>query len=366
MKSVLRALFIALIIHISLVLPLLQAQSRHRHEFALVTNQASDTISVRTIKPNGTLGNAISPLPAGGSPNSIAVVPSGRFIYVADVIPGGISAFSVEPSGVLTPLTGFPVVTPDGTVSVTTDPSGRFLYALNCGANCSSSGSGFVSAYSINQQTGALSPIPGSASLTGEFPYSLAVDPTGHFAYVANAGSGDVYSYSINSDTGALTQIGSPVAAGTRPISIVVDPWSQFVYTANTGSSNVSAFAINFDGTLTKVAGSPFATGTFTANVAATGDGKFILITAVSGVFVFKINNDGTLHSVPGSPFPAGTGPSGISIDPTGSFVYVANRGSGDISVYRFNKGSGKLTARGSVAAPGAPAIIAVPAPLHQ
>ncbi len=226
-----------------------QGPARRRAELAFVANQSSDNLSVYEIRTNGGLLQVPgSPFSSGGAPNSVTVVPSGRFAYVADVIPGGVTGYSVAQNGVVTPIPGSPFSAPTGTAFVTTDPSGRFLYALNCGSNCSGEGNGNIGAYTIDQHTGVLTPITGSPFAAGQYPYSLAVDPAGHFAYVASYGSGDVYSFSIDSQTGALTQIGSPVAAGTRPLSVVVDPWGQFVYAANTGSSNVSAFSINFDG----------------------------------------------------------------------------------------------------------------------
>lgn len=44
-------------------------------------------------------------------------------------------------------------------------------------------------------------------------PTSVAVDPSGKFAYVANNGSSDVSAFTINTATGALTAVvGSPFA----------------------------------------------------------------------------------------------------------------------------------------------------------
>jgi 6-phosphogluconolactonase len=296
-------------------------------------------------------------------------VPSGRFAYVADVIPGGVTGFSVAESGVLTPIPGSPFAAPTGTAFVTTDPSGRFLYALNCGADCSGSGAGSIAAYTIDQGTGALTSIAGSPFTAGEWPYSLAVDPTGQFAYVANFGSGDVYSFSIDSQSGVLTQIGVPIAAGSHPISVVVDPWSQFVYAANTGSSNVSAFSINFDGTLSSVAGSPFFAGEFTSGIAASTNGQFVVVSAGPGAFVYSIGATGALSLVAGSPYAAGTGPTGVSVDPTDNIVYVVNGASNNVSAYSFNDSSGKLTpVKGSPFPAGASAasIATAPAPFHQ
>jgi 6-phosphogluconolactonase len=59
-------------------------------------------------------------------------------------------------------------------------------------------------------------------------PTSVAVDPSGKFAYVANAGDNTVSGYTINPATGALTAIaGSPFAEGAEPFSVAVDPKRQ-------------------------------------------------------------------------------------------------------------------------------------------
>jgi len=339
---------------------------RHRTEFIYVANQSDNTVSAYQIKTTGGLQSVPgSPFPAGGVPNSIAVVSSGRFAYVADVIPGGITAFSVAADGVLTPLSGSPFPAPTGTASLTIDPSGRFLYAMNCGANCSGTGNGNISAYRINEQTGALTPI-GSPVLAGQYPYSLAVEPAGQFAYVASAGSGEVFCYSIDSETGALTQIGLPLAAGTRPIYAIVDPWGQYVYTADTGSDAISAFSINFDGSLTEIAGSPFAAGPFTAAIASSRNGQFLVVPAGPGAFVYDIDDTGFLHPVPGSPFAAGNLPNGVAINFSDTRVYVVNRGSNNVNAYTFNDKTGLLKpATGSPFPAGnfAAAITSTPAP---
>jgi DNA-binding beta-propeller fold protein YncE len=57
---------------------------------------------------------------------------------------------------------------------------------------------GWISGYTIDSTTGALTAISGSPfpDGIGTSPYSLAVDPTGKFAYVANNGGG-VSGYTI-------------------------------------------------------------------------------------------------------------------------------------------------------------------------
>src|SRR5260221_14281024 len=63
----------------------------------------------------------------------------------------------------------------------------------------------------------------------GYMPHSVAVDPTGKFAYVANGGSNNVSGYRIDRSTGALDPVpGSPFAAGSGPISVAISPLGPF------------------------------------------------------------------------------------------------------------------------------------------
>ena len=49
-------------------------------------------------------------------------------------------------------------------------------------------------------------------------PLSVAVEPSGKFAYVANYSSNNISAYSIDATSGALTPLaGSPLEAGTEP-----------------------------------------------------------------------------------------------------------------------------------------------------
>src|ERR1700744_4183011 len=131
-----------------------------------------------------------------------------------------------------------------------------------------------VSTYSINASTGELRS-SGSIASGGNAPIALAVDPTGHFAYVANLialggvgdsngdiGGGGISAFSINTDTGAFTPAGSPVAAGQGPRTVIVHPSGKFLYGTSLLSDNIFAYTINPNtGALTPI-GSPVPTGT--------------------------------------------------------------------------------------------------------
>jgi hypothetical protein len=51
---------------------------------------------------------------------------------------------------------------------------------------------------------------------------------------------------------------GSPFKTGLQPVSVAVDPTGQFAYVAKRVENNVSAYRIEDNGALTPVPGSPF------------------------------------------------------------------------------------------------------------
>jgi YVTN family beta-propeller protein len=153
---------------------------------------------------------------------------------------------------------------------VCVDPSGRFAYVANFGSDN-------VSAYTINASTGVLTEIDqngataGTAVAAGSHPFSISIDPSGKFAYVANLDSDTVSAYTINATTGALTSVGADVAAGDGPFIVTVDPSGQFAYVGNSYSNTVSTYTINATtGVLTPV-GSSVASGNGPRSITISG-----------------------------------------------------------------------------------------------
>src|SRR5262249_10572031 len=152
--------------------------------------------------------------------NGLAVHPSKGFLYVANGASGGptdtIAGFSIDPNtGALTPIAGSPFSVGAGTrpYSLDIDAFGNFLYSLNTGTNT-------VSIYSIDPTTGALTEVPNSRVATGTLGASglFVKHANGLFAFVGNAGSNNISVYKINTATGILINVqGSPFPAGVSP-----------------------------------------------------------------------------------------------------------------------------------------------------
>ena len=232
-------------------------------KFAYVTNFSPGNVSTYAINTDGTLTFKAT-IAAGTEPASVAVDRSGKFAYVAnrgggwDSDPSSISMYTIDTTTGALSLNG--TLSPTTWVNpsvVVVDPSGRFAYL----------GSTPVSMYSIDTTTGTLTPI-GTVD-AGGFVTSLTVHPSGNFAYAtANctpdfpglAGICDpvvspphVSVYTLNATTGVLASNGT-APTEQSPRSIAIDPSGKFAYVANYNSHSVSMYTIDaVTGTLTLI-----------------------------------------------------------------------------------------------------------------
>ena len=121
--------------------------------------------------------------------DAIAVHPSGKFVFVgtdSSDFSHGILAFAVNADGSLTSVNATPIPTSSGVVSLVPDRWGQYLYALTAVP-------GSIEAYAIDQNSGALTSIPGSPYpiSTGD---NLFPSPLGLVIYMADF-SIQVFSY---------------------------------------------------------------------------------------------------------------------------------------------------------------------------
>jgi len=348
-------------------------------QFAYVTNSmanttfgAADTVSAFTINPGGDLAAATTPTTASGDgPYSVAVDPTGQFAYVVNSNADSVSVYGITPvSGVLSvadangAIAGSQssIATGDNPKSIAIHPSGKFAYVANQGEGPPYYSTGnTLSVYSINMTNGALSAIDADALTTlsqptiatGTFPYAVTVDPLGKFAYVTNYASNDISTYTIDQTTGALTPVGAAVAAGTGPSSIVTDPTGKCALVANNISENVMSYTINpATGALAWASTVAGAVGSAPRSVAVDPDTGLYAYVANAGsgdvsaygitlasCAIASIDTDAGTVGLQAT-IAAGSVPFSVNVDPSGQFVYVANFGSNNISVYSITGGA--------------------------
>jgi len=209
-----------------------------------------------------------SPFQIGGSGTADGAWtdPKARFLFVGSEGSGDVSVFTInQTTGALTLVTGSPFTAGGFTSAdvMAVDASGKYLYA---GQGVPSAG---VMGFSINQTTGALTPLPGA-------PFNLSIaqvrtTPVGEFlmgtAEIQDAGTSatdtHVYVYAINSNTGIPSPVsGSPFTTTGAPYDVTISPNGKFVYLPEAASGTPAAmegFSFNQStGALTALSGSPF------------------------------------------------------------------------------------------------------------
>ena len=332
-------------------------------KFLYAANATSNDVSAFTINSSSGVLTQIagSPFSIPGVnpvPQSIAVDPATKFVFVGSSAGGGICAFTINATtGALTQVAGSPFANPGGSdYGIVVDPSDRFVYVANDSTTS-------VSAYSITAGTGALTMISGSPYSAGTGAVSIAVDPSGRFLYVPDVGSRSVFMFTIDSSSGALTlkrtiQGRAPatsiaLATGTAPVTYT----PKFAYAANSDDNTVAGYSADPEsGSLTPVPGSPFKTNAPSGSMpqpvslAVDPSGRFEYAVDFNGngstayLVGYRINAlTGALTLVSGSPFAAGNELRTVTIDPSGRFVYVTDPFTSQIYEFSINLATGNL-----------------------
>ena len=231
-------------------------------EYVMINeNPGAGTWSQYSIGANGALTPMSSPMATTGPP-SIAADPAGRYVYVADSGNGTVSRYAISTNGALTPVSTTTLPAGLGPASITTDAAGAHMYVTAEGA-CDwdfppftggiitiggNGGCAYLLQYSVGTDGTLTSMNPPVVNGVG-YP---TIAPSGRYAYVTNAYTG-VEEHAINAD-GTVTQFyAALIATGPGPASIALDPTGKYAYVANSGANYLSQYTINSDGTWTPV-----------------------------------------------------------------------------------------------------------------
>lgn len=318
--------------------------------FAYVANDNDDTISILAIERQRLRPNGYVYAQKGSAPRHLVVTPSQRFLYATGAT-AGIFAYSVDSlAGALVPLAGSPF--PAGAHSrLAMDPSGKFLLVINA--------KGLFSY--------AISTISGSLSLSSSIPQSGLVGAAvtkSSLVYATNSIANVIAAYSLDLNTGALTPVEeSPVVTGLSPGQPAIDRQGHFLFVPNTGEASVSVYSINAkSGILREVSGSPFPAGHMPSSVATNRSGGFLYVGNVQDKTISQYAVDpltGALNPIAG-PFDTGSsGPYELTLSPDEPLLYVADHDSDELLSLGINR-SGELFMESLVRVRGPATSIAV------
>jgi len=262
----------------------------------------------------------------GPGPAHLAVDRTGTNVLVANYGGGSIEVLPVDRDGRLKTATAFvqhkgSSVDPERQKEphahyINVDPSNHFAYVADLGLDK-------ILIYRFDAAKGTLAPNePAFAAVKpGSGPRHIAMDPKGRFAYLINEMSCTLTAFNRNAGTGGLTELqtvstlpeGQSVAPGYSTAEVLVHPSGKFLYGSNRGHDSIVVFAIDQQ------------------------SGRLTLV-----------QHEPTQGSIP----------RGFGIDPSGAYLIVGNQKSDSVVVFRIDKSTGKLTPAGKPITVGAPVSV--------
>jgi 6-phosphogluconolactonase (cycloisomerase 2 family) len=195
-----------------------------------------------------------------GHGDALVVAPNGRFAYTLNTIEGSVTSYVIDSAQLqMTAISGGVVKTGAEPTDMSIDVNGWYLYVTN-------SGDASLSVYYLNPTSGIPEPVRGSPVPTGKRPGAITLDAAARYAFVVNAGSNNVSVYRyLNNVTPVMFEgrkYGSPFAAGQEPVALALEPTGHYAYVANAGSNDISAYHVhNKTGLMSAIPGSPFKAG---------------------------------------------------------------------------------------------------------
>lgn len=222
-----------------------------------------------------------------------------------------------------------------GVSQVRTHPWGTFAFVAR-GAT--------VAVHPIDVQSDELAGSTTARGVGGNIA-SLACTPDGRFLYATTA-SARLYGWSIDPDTGVLTPLAVPyLSTASDPREIAMSPDGSTLYVAERGASNVATYEIDpVDGALAKLADIAAPVNVTALTISPNGDWLYAASATTSLLNGYSIDaNTGTLSFLPWTPFSLqSTGTVSLSCTPDSGFLYAGSSSFPEVGMYSIDPAFGE------------------------
>jgi 6-phosphogluconolactonase (cycloisomerase 2 family) len=196
----------------------------------------------------------------------------------------------------------------------------------------------------------------------------IAPDPSGRFIISTDLGLDQILVWKFDESSGKLTPNDPPSVSlppGDGPRHFVFHPNGKWLYCLQEEASTIVKFDYDAErGRLTPVQSisslpKGYAGSSFSSGILASSDGRYIYAgnRLHDGVACFSVGENGNLAFVD-EQWTRGDYPRSFSFDPTGTFLYSCNQRADNITTFRADKASGRLTFTGSYTPVGNPSTI--------
>lgn len=235
---------------------------------------------------------------------------------------------------------------------LTLDPSGRFLITADYSSGSLSvfgvNADGSLGARTQKVQHKGSGPDPDRQE--GPHAHHIVFDPAGRYAAAVDLGADSVFIYSFAG--GRLTQVSqAKVRPGAGPRHIAFHPDGRTAYIANELDSTIVTCAYA-DGKLTPGQVLPTAPAggvrNYPAEVLVSGDGKHVYLSNRGHDSVAHFAVGGAGLTLVGTTPAGGKYPRHITFDPSGTLLFAANQNSNNVTSFKVDRATGKLTPSGT------------------
>ena len=164
----------------------------------------------------------------------------------------------------------------------------------------------------------------------GPKPVAVAVNPVTNEIYIANQGGPSVtYINGFDNTGGTVTDPNKTISG---PSALAIDPDSNLIYVANYGGSSVSVIDGRQQAVVTSVTvgTNPCALAVDPATIPAQ---IYVANCGGTTVNVVSVTNNGGWSASVVATVTVGTTPYALAVNPATNMIYVANKGSGNVSV---------------------------------
>ncbi len=228
----------------------------HSTKLLAAANYGTGTVPVFPIEKDGRLGKQTALLAAEGSgadpkrqagphAHEIVISPDNHFLYVPDLGLDKIRIYRLDAaSGQVTPANPpFAKEQPGmGPRHMVFSKNGKFAYVIT-------ELKSMVTAYTVNQETGALTPfqtIPATADgHEADGGAEILLHPNGNFLYASVRFSGVIAVFAVDQTNGQLRPVQSANAGGTMPRGVELDPAGNFLFVGDQKTNEFTFFRVD-------------------------------------------------------------------------------------------------------------------------
>ncbi|MGE7609424.1 lactonase family protein [Peribacillus frigoritolerans] len=209
--------------------------------------------------------------------------------------------------------------------------------------------------FTLDTAEGKLSTPVLAAELTDPTYVAISQDKKNLYAILKEAGSGGVSAYSINEDSGELTFLGKQLTPNGSSCHISVDSKKQVLVTSSYGEGVIESYPLHDDATPLPVSSTVQHEGqgpneerqekAHTHFAGFTPDERFIAVVdlGIDKVITYKIHN-GVLEEVNSLSVAPGSGPRHLTFHPNGKFAYVMAELVPEVIVLSFDSQTGSFS----------------------